>query len=61
MKSEYYERTTMGEWMKSGGNPIGKTFVFCSSCDCLIQDNRDIKLVDRKTCPRCNSELPNKP
>ena len=46
---------TFDDLVKSRGYPV--TLVYCDSCKSYIQDTRNIKLKEIKTCPKCNGEL----
>lgn len=52
-----YKKTTFGEWCKRN-NSKGKILVFCKECG-IVQDDRNIKLIDVKTCPKCEKSLKN--
>jgi len=57
-----FEKITMGELEKQCGGfdelvKKGYIFYFCKNCECMIVDDRKIKMVDIKNCLKCEKPL----
>jgi hypothetical protein len=53
---ENYKLTTFGEF--SDENDLSnKTFILCQYCKALVADERGLKLIEIKDCPKCGNVL----
>ena len=51
-----YKLTTFGDYCKDI-DLTNKTFVFCENCKAMVLDDRNLKLVDIKDCPKCGKPI----